>query len=109
MKTFVTFLGIFIVLLTSSDASTKTLAVSGLIPLTRSTSEDQGQGGLGVLTALRMAFEETNQRADILAGYELGLYFNDTKVFVLRFVLFVYKYAKRWFTLGCDDGRDPCK
>lgn len=102
MKTFATFLGILIVLVTSSVASVKTLAVGGLVPLTGRTSASQGEPAVVVLPALRMALEEINQRADILAGYELKLYFNDTKVFVLRFVLFANKYAKRWLTLRRD-------
>ncbi|XP_031566705.1 gamma-aminobutyric acid type B receptor subunit 2-like isoform X2 [Actinia tenebrosa] len=79
MKTFVTFLGIFIVLVTSADASVRNVTLGGLIPLTGTTSVDQGHQSLVVLPVLRMALEEINQRSDILAGYELKLYFNDTK------------------------------
>lgn len=60
-----------------TSASLKTLLIGGLFDIDTSRG---GWNSAGIIPAVQMAFDDINNRTDILKGYRLELVIKDAKV-----------------------------
>lgn len=62
----------------------KTLYIGGLFPITGSSTAWDGKS---LLDISEEAINMINNRSDVLPGYQLQLFWNDTKVFIIICIL----------------------
>lgn len=68
-------------------ASTQTINIAGLFPYGGLDSREASLAGDAVRPAAEMAVEDINNRSNVLPGYRLRLYQNDTEVWWCKALL----------------------